>query len=461
MDNPKITSLEQFQSWALENGSHGAAEMATEGSWWHERERLRLLYGTYNPLPIEVVRLIAKHTNDCLKSVHWIHASKEVPGMIAYTPDDKSGKADRQIRTKLGRYLKNTSGLTLSDPDIATISALLRSLMAPPILLIANTEEEIAHVFDEGPRSCMGGEGRAFAHDVAPVRVYAGPDTAVAYIEREGRITARTVIRTDTAEWIRIYGDEIALETALAEGGYTEGRSLSGCRLADVEYDGRTVMPYLDGEAYYVHEYTCPEHDKLFWRVCNDGDYSAQSEHGFLDGEPGEETSCCEDCRDSVAADYISFVESVDRYVCHDCIENSYVSVYAGQYQEMMHENDPEILGAYDGEYYTAAGVEYHGLVYVDNDLHSIDDVCEDALTGDYILLESATEYTDASGESCYTVETDDLVESKLERCYYVKEDCYQLHDGDYVLEDSDAAKEDADQMHLLEENKEAVHAEI
>ncbi len=463
MDTPKITSLEQFRPWAAEQGYPSIGATATEDNWWMKREIIRLERNYYTPIPHEIHNAIREHTSGSISfpTDHWVHASKEQPGMIAYTPDVAHGKADRQIRTKLGRYLKKASGLELSEPAIASIGCLLRSLMEPPTLLIARTQEEIAMVYDKGPRSCMGGEGRNFSADVAPVRVFAGPDTAVAYITREGRITARTIIRTDTYEWIRMYGDEIALESALDAEGYSEGDGLAGCRLADVEYDGRTVMPYLDGCAHYVDSYHCPEKDKTYWRVVDCGDWSAQSEYGFLDGECDESRSICESCEDYVSDDCITHVASEDRYICNNCVENNYSMVFSGRYQELMHEENTYIIGEYNGDLYTLDGVEWHGLILIDDGIYDSTDVSEDGITGDMILSEDSTTYVDAYGDDAHTLETSQLVRSTIHDCNYCRDDVYHMKNGDYVLEDSREAQEDVQQLMLIESEETITHAKI
>jgi ketosteroid isomerase-like protein len=270
MGSPKIQSRQELiDHYADQPEYHNAAINSGDHNWWETRERIRLDDGTYSDLPDSVLEYL-RYLGQNIPAVHFCHVSMAFPGMVAYTPSADYGKQDRQIRTKFGKYLRNNSGLTLTEPQIAEVSAMLRSCMAPADLLFARTEEEIAMVYDKGPRSCMGGEGRVYDHDIAPVRVYASPDCGIAYTVRDDRIVSRTVVRFDRMEYLRTYGDEIALEAALKDAGYTQGSTLEGCRLKMVEHNGEYVMAYLDGDDQSVSHYT-DQDGKQWWIVDSHG----------------------------------------------------------------------------------------------------------------------------------------------------------------------------------------------
>lgn len=204
--------------------------------WWLRREVLRTEYDVYQ-------------TSSVLQRInsHWpaiqVHVSTEDPKLVAYTPDREAGLRDKQVRITLGRLLQRLypyeADHTLSDlvsdheSEVSTEVEFLR------------TEEEIEYAYTHGPSSCMNKSFRPFPH---PSRVYAAPNLALAILRKRGTISARCLVYdaspTDK-RMIRCYGDP-ALAKKLTRLGYTVG-SLEGAVLNRITYEGRTILPYIDG----------------------------------------------------------------------------------------------------------------------------------------------------------------------------------------------------------------------
>ena len=427
MGSPKITSPEELIRVYPALKSIGA----DSENFWLWREDHRFTIGDYLHLPDIVVKKLTEHRSR-LASTHYVHISMQYPGMVAFTPDETMGKADRQVRTKFGRYLKNDSGLELSDPAIAELGALLRSQMAPAELQIAESADDMVEVYRQGPRSCMSKGGCEFDYDeLKPARVYAAGDIAIAYVEREGSITARCVIRKDNQEYMRVYGDDLLLIEALKKTGYTSGSTLEGCRLRVIEYEDGYIMPFLDGEATQVS--LSNKNGKKYFIITDSGDYEATTTSGLVGAE--KHTWHCGYCQETADEDEACYVESVKAYVCDGCLNNSFVYAYTGRDQEWLEQASSDIAGSYNHDYYTYDALSFHDLIHIDDEIYLLDDCVVDALTDEYIYVNNATEYLESEGgDTLYTADTDALVFSDELDAHILKADATQNDDGDWVF---------------------------
>ncbi len=446
----------------------------TDHDFFVAREQIRILIGDYNPIPENFIDAI-KNTGQLLNVDHLLHCSTESPGMIAYTPSADHGIQDRQIKTKIGRYLKNNSGLELSDPQIAELSSMYRSDLDCSIkLLIAETADECGNVYANGPRSCMSGDHDEYNFQIVsenPGQVYGGPDTCVGYVERDGRITARSVINKLDRTYSTIYGDESALEPELESAGYSAGYGIGDCRLLKVENrSGDYLMPYIDGSATDI------DCEGEFWRVVRCGSYSAQNECGLLEGSG----SPCADCGSRVDEDDTIYIDD-HGHVCESCAE-SYYYAFTGRYQSYVH-TDSECIYEFNGEWYTCDGLSYHDLIEIDGEVYSLED-CVETTDGEMIPHDSAHSFIDSNGDQVYTdcdrnltadhvtgetISTDDSSEilidcDDLETAHTIESvswsnvyshdiadhDLYTLENGDNILDsDEDRIAADENQDHF------------
>ena len=285
---------------------------------WFAREQLRFQNGDYDPVPWP----------DHLTQYpgHFLHLSTETPGNVAFTQSDRHGEADRQTTVKPGRYLTKYFPDLLS-PEVARLAGLISAKQKPSELFIARTREEISHVYINGPSSCMSsGFSNLHAH---PSEVYAGPDTAVAYIKGSAdRIVGRTVIRTnEPLGYMRLYGDDVRLLEALESNGYGEAVSFEGCRLLRINRnDEEIIAPYVDGGDTSCARYSPMAADLCdkYLTLSDDGEVELTSTSGYVDITTYE----CSECE--------SYVDSEDHHshdgciYCNQCYHDIFVDDFDG-----------------------------------------------------------------------------------------------------------------------------------
>lgn len=382
-------------SYHIRNG-HPEATFASEigepneENWWLWREFLRTVFERYTPVTNvmpEFNNVLA--ANPRLKH-HFLHVSGLNPMLVAYTEDEDRGLRDIQTTTKIGRYL------TRYAPDFNTSYYSNQYLVSqcPPVLKFAHDRETIHRVYANGPHSCMVNTYRYDYDDnkVYAVEVYAGPDTAVAYIgdyRIAGGVTARSVVNTKDNHWVRCYGNDEVLRALLNKAGFSPG-SLEGCRvlrMLDSNYD--PIMPYLDGvqrASYYNDEYLV---------ITENGEYRCDKTDGTC---VKEDEYVCADCEQGYSdEDEGSHLDH--GWVCDSCLSNNYTYAYTGSGQEYI-SNDEGIY-EYNGDYYTSSGLERHNLILLeDGEVYHQEDVAEDYLNDDNLFpADDAVKVVDDSGE--------------------------------------------------------------
>lgn len=215
---------------------------------WKEREAARFRDGTYYPCPWDSEPWWHGSGPD---KEHFAHVAIEKSSMVAFTKDEEAGMADRQKRMSPGGYLTEYFGDVLTGQQIRAWSAEFSIQFDPAQLKFAKSAEEISHVYQNGPDSCMSaGIHKYSSNKKHPSVAYAGPDLAVAYLEDNDRILARSVVWPEKKIYVRFYGDVERLRAALERQGYKQG-DLSGARMARIPFvvegkSKRFVFPYLD-----------------------------------------------------------------------------------------------------------------------------------------------------------------------------------------------------------------------
>jgi hypothetical protein len=223
--------------------------LATESAWkWREREMLKQPSGTFwlpwrgAPWWLESHKL----------AMHYPRPA-ETPGNIAYTPSEGYGERDRQVSTSVRRYLEREFPDVPAD-ERETYARKWDKEHSPLTLRFATTRKEIRHVYENGPRSCMGGPASGFdCGPTHPAEVYAAGDLAVAYLEgRDGEIKARGLCWPDRELFFTpFYGATDKLSALLEAKGWEDGEP-EGAKLLELRDDmGRLVMPYLDNGMGY------------------------------------------------------------------------------------------------------------------------------------------------------------------------------------------------------------------
>lgn len=236
---------------------------------WTDRERTRLESGHYKPLPPAIVPSLP--ANDP-RAIHFPHLSKEDAALIAYTQSPDKGERDIKTKIKPGAYLRKFFSDRLDAPAIARIAASFRALTDPATKLhIAETPEECVAAY-LACSSCVSYAGGGFKGPVHPASVYGSPDprfVTVAYLKRDGRITARALINRVEKRYTSSYGDTSALTPILEANGYTrpDYNALVGCAIHAIPAPGTTpdgrplyVAPSIDGHTLARHDAALKAH---------------------------------------------------------------------------------------------------------------------------------------------------------------------------------------------------------
>jgi hypothetical protein len=246
-----------------------------------------------------------------MRDRHFAHVSSDDPKKLAYTPDDRHGREDRQVRTRPGKYLTRYFSDVLSAEEIRDIATVWAAKAEDIHLRFATTQDDCATVYENGPSSCMG-PGHSFNTPVWPTAVYGAGDLAVAYLGSLENASARAVVWPDRKVWCSatLYGDDVRLEEALQTAGYSRG-SIAGAKLAKIDgRDGRVVMPYL-GDYGAID---CGDHLEL---TGDRADYGTGSTNGW--SEPSQR---CGRCDDGVSHDDDCSREIDGETWCEYCVDN-------------------------------------------------------------------------------------------------------------------------------------------
>jgi len=214
-------------------------------------------------------------------------------------------------------------------------------------------------------------------------------DVAVAYLTRDGRITARALINIPEKQYSRVYGDNI-LASMLNDQGYSSG-DLSGCELPKIEYQDTYVMPYIDGDR------SIEEYDKYF--VVGGNDYCADSINGILDINLIN-CCCCDERFDPDDGETID-----EQYICRSCVENE--TVWSLYEDRLLWINDAvccqtingedyvsdaeDLIQDSSGDYYLCAHLDEMNMVEVGGTVYELDDVIFDE-DGEAYLIDSLSD---------------------------------------------------------------------
>jgi hypothetical protein len=275
---------------------------------WREREAIRFHEGEYQRVPWN--REEWWRSSQAFVD-HYAHVSTDDPSKLAYTPDDRFGEEDRQLRTKPGRYLTKFFSEVLTPNEIQMWAGRWAGSNEDIILRWAWDPEEIALTYMDGPNSCMQRDNWD-TPDRHPTRVYGAGDLAVAYIKDGERITARSVCWPDKKIYNVIYGDSFRLEPQLSAAGYREdsGDEFEGAKLLYVESDyGYPVAPWMDGD--YGGEVVVEEGTK-YLKICTCCN-NLHSTSGYIGGET------CDSCGGVRSEDEGYYISDIEEYWCENC----------------------------------------------------------------------------------------------------------------------------------------------
>lgn len=275
---------------------------------------------------------------------------------VVLSPDQKP----RMMR--LGKFLKK-SGSPEEVINKSGACAKKLKMLDSTKLKFTSTREEVLWVYQNGPHSCMKNEDA--------VQVYCTDDVAVAYLELDGKVVARSVVCQNPdigLQYVRAYGLADVLVAALEERGYESG-DLDGCNVLNIwRGDGEVTMPYIDGGLSADY----PNPNDKFIVLSNHGEYVCDDTSGILRRPRCE---CCGGYEETI------FCEYREEDLCEHCYDEEMVYVN----DERYHKDDDKIQELEDGDYALA-----DDAVYVDyrSEWHLREKCQFNEFTDEYILTE-------------------------------------------------------------------------
>ena len=382
---------------------------------------------------------------------HFVHASRETPGNVAFYADTDKLEADKLTSMKPGRYLSVFYGAILSDEEIKQLANKQMVATRPAELKFVGNNDPLGWVwvYENSSPSCMryNRSNRyiklGLKGDRHPVTVYAHPDNnlSLAYTMLPGIVEDRTVnshqdeyviggraiVNTRDKTYLRIYaaGDVqfTELKEALERAGYTKSNNtLYKEKLRLEAAEAGYLCPYLDGNYPYVQV-------RSSHLLVGDGGICAHETAGYIiDKDEDEDRYYCEYCDTSYCEDDGNFIESANEWVCDDCRREHFVWASGRRGTSELHRNESEdiVYCDYDGNYYVTdylddngMGMTEDGEVYPEDQLVETEDGVyhmRDAVEltyefNGYQWAQRGSAYRLPNGETCHVDDEDKIAE--------------------------------------------------
>ncbi len=394
---------------------------------WHCREQLRY---PLHPVIKKAMRM-SRPDDWQLLLLQWPHISTTDTTRLAYTRDEKSGEADRQVVTTIGKYLRQHFTRL---PDHA-IRDLVATQTTAEFKFIHDNDEMIEYLH-KGPKSCMVWGGDQNNH---PYQVY---DPALGWHMavriQGGNVVGRALCNKDSdgqLYFVRTYkkdldnpegyshADEQLVAWLKAGGymhydGYPEGTKMKFIRTS--MYNDRAFLaPYIDGCNQHVDIKYVDGVPKYIVIDC-DGAFECDQTDGSTSGG-GETCSCCGERFSEGDGYWVGPYE--DEIICEGCQEYSYRYVRGRNGREYLLHEDEAVYCEYNDTHYDT---DYLG----DNDLVCLadGDLCPDDRA---IFIEDDSKY--------YHEDDDDIVRCVNDEEFHLTKNCTCCgHSGDWYYNADD-----------------------
>ena len=406
-----------------------ASHIVSKHRPWFDREMLR------SPLHPAVKRLLERDHRPVYWQrllLEWPHVSDTDRERIAYTRDERSGEADRQTITTVGKYLSRHFDL----PDHIIRDAVASYIGNVDRYEILRTVSAMVDAVNSGPHSCMKWSCRDnisctdgyVRHPYAAYDPQYGWHMAVR-ISPEGEIVGRALLNDDTDDtlyWVRSFGyrpghsyshtDE-KLEAWLKERGYVKyGQWHDDAQLACYKVNRCDFLgPYVDGDLHTARiETSHADGPKMF--LDSGGDYELRRQDGYA-----EETSrhTCPQCGDRCDVDDMSSIGyHGEDSACSSCIENDYTYVTGRAGDSYYVSNDAAV--EVDGDWYDCHYLERNDIVRLANE--------------EYARRDNAVLCVD--DDEWYRDDDSDMVYCEYDDNYHHIDNCVETQDKGWVHED-------------------------
>lgn len=327
------------------------------------------------------------------------------------------GRHTKEI--KPGRLIKKLWP-SYNDKDIKEISQQLDAIN--PLLADARQHEQTSKLIKfayntihivykksyHGARSCMAGIdreqwGNHIPSDRHPCEVYNGTGIAIIYIkDSNGHVVERTLANVEKKLYVRVYnsGSELLEQWLIREGYQRSDNALDGFVLNRIEFDGVTMMPYIDGHGRI---------DRDTLTITPNGGYSTQNHNHHIYGVIRNRFAICDHCGceiDEDDSEYINLDGNV--YCSHDCAHaDGWEFAYTYRYETWTQDT----VYYYRSEAYTREGLYYYDLTICDQcggvfnsreegHCFGVNNFCSDSC-----LRHSGYDYCDECGEYYHKAE--------------------------------------------------------
>lgn len=317
---------------------------------------------------------------------HFVHASRETPGNVAFYANTDKLEADKLTSMKPGRYLSAFYGDVLSAEQIKQLANKQRAIKSPVELKFVGNDDPLGWVwvYENSTPSCMRyNRSNRYINfelngDLHPVTVYAHAENnlALAYImlpgevedrrrncrEDESVVGARAIVNTQRKTYLRIYGEDdvqhTVMKEALARAGYTQSQdTLQHEKLRYVEVNDGYLCPYLDG--HYTNVTVRSGH-----LLVGSGGMSARETQGFVcEAADDDDSYLCSYC-DEHYTEGGGYVASVGAWVCDECMHFSFVAAVGWCGNAELHHNDSDriVYCEYNDRYYVIDYLANNGM---------------------------------------------------------------------------------------------------
>jgi hypothetical protein len=257
-----------------------------------------------------------------------------------------------------------------------------------------------------------------------PAEAYAAGDLAIAYItslDDSAKVLARAVIWPEKMSFVRVYGvDEtirVSLAQMLEDRGYSRADDWRGARIRAIEFDGRVVVPYIDGEITSL-EY---DDDDDVMTVSRHGNVDGSSTRGWAHSNSGRHT--CNACDERCNEDDMRHVGN--EMWCDDCVSNGAVFC---EYNEEYFSDDEQFITVettsgsqtwHNSASRHAFYCDKQGAWYANGDFNDIEvntrngvqTWCEQDNSDDYFICEKTGEAYACNAFESVTIWTDEFSE--------------------------------------------------
>ena len=124
---------------------------------WRKLQAEKIASGAFKPVPWASHPKWIEWSSKSPQCDHFIHCSTKDENAIAYTKNEEAGSMDIRTRISPSKYFEKFVSAEYRDRYVPLWLAAWAKYISAVELKFASTREEIRHVYEIGPDSCMSG----------------------------------------------------------------------------------------------------------------------------------------------------------------------------------------------------------------------------------------------------------------------------------------------------------------